>query len=345
MVQNRDPAATDPRETDPAGTGMASAGTGAAPEGSAAFPTAASALRPVPFVAGPDLAAAIAAWESDLAGKSASRHTVDAYRRDLAEFLRHLGNALGRAPELDDLGGLDAAGFRAYVAHLTALQRAPASIARAVSTLRNVFRFLGPRGQAGIAAIAAVALQRPEPPSAKPIAPDAAARVVTGVALLSDEPWIAKRDAALFALLFGAGLRLGEALALTVGEAPVGDSATVGDGARRRIIPVAAEIAAAVAEYLQVRPNPNARPGRPEPDQPLFIGVRGRPLNPGVVQRQMRRIRGLLGLPDRPTPEAFRRGFLARLQAEGADLPTLRRLLGHSALATTRRAAAGLDHD
>ncbi len=305
-------------------------------------------MRPVPYRAAPDLAATLAAWEGWLAGgRSASRHTLDAYRRDLAGFLRFFAEDLNRPVEWEDVSAAGTEVFDRYLAALAAQGRAPASIARAVSTLRNFYRFLGdaPGGcNPAIAALTAPpAPPSPSPPPARAIPPEATDRMVSGVALLSDEPWLARRDVALFALLCGAGLRLGEALALTVGEAtaltvgeaPAGRTLGVGTGARRRTVPVPVYAADAVRDYLALRPGPR------QPERPLFIGVRnGRPLNPGVVQRQMRRMRGLMGIPDRPTPETFRRCFLARLHAEGADLATLQRLLGHSALATTRRSAA-----
>lgn len=276
----------------------------------------------------PELAAAIAAWQDWLRqAKQASDHTLAAYARDLRAFLDYLPPPVG----LDTLAQLTLADFTEYCAQRAAQGRAPASIARTASTLRNFFRFLAEWQGIHNTAIQQLANPKVPRPTAPTLSASAARQTVTVAAELQDAPWLAKRDEALFALLYSAGLRLGEALALTRGQAPTGSVITVGHGRRRRCVPIEPFVITAVADYLQ------ACPFALDAEQPLFVGARGGRLNPGVVQRQLRRLRGLLGLPAATTPQALRRCFAQRLRAEGGDLHAIRRLLGHAHLATTQR--------
>jgi integrase/recombinase XerC len=157
---------------------------------------------------------------------------------------------------------------------------------------------------------------------------------------VSDDPGVQARDAALFTLLYGAGLRIAEALALDVRDAPRTDApqgdATLrvrGKGGKERLVPVLPAVRDAVAAWL-------ARHPAPAPDAPLFPGVRGARLNPGVAQRTLRRFRRLAGLPEHATPHALRHSFATHLLAGGADLRAIQELLGHSTLSTTQRYAA-----
>jgi integrase/recombinase XerC len=137
---------------------------------------------------------------------------------------------------------------------------------------------------------------------------------------------------ALLTLLYGCGLRLGEALGLTRGEAPRGDALRVtGKGNKQRIVPVLPLVREAIDDYLA------DCPWRLAPGAPLFVGARGGPLNPGVVQRQMRRLRAMLGLPETATPHALRHSFATHLLGSGGDLRSIQELLGHASLSTTQR--------
>ena len=286
---------------------------------------------PLPSGIALDIRDAVTAWQAGLQ-QQASRYTLDAYQRDLAAFLRYLADQSGRAVSLADLAQLAPDDFSAYRDHCVSRGRAPASIARALSTLRHFFRFLAAGGLAHNSGITLVTLPKVPRPAARPLSPEAAQQAIEVIADLSDAPWIARRDAALFALLYGSGLRLGEALALNRSQAPQGDSITLaGKGGKLRTVPLLPFVVAAIAEYLR------ACPYRLDAGQPLFVGARGRRLNPGVVQRQMRRLRVILGLPARATPQAFRQGFAQRVRAEGGDLRAIQHLLGHAHPATTQR--------
>jgi integrase/recombinase XerC len=288
---------------------------------------------PIHFAAAPDLARAVESWRQWLAGeKRASAHTLDGYGRDLAAFLSFLVNHLGGEPGLAALAELAPADFRAFLAFRSGGGLARSSMARTMSTLRGFFKFLDRGGLVHNPAILAVKSPRPPRSLPKPLAADEAIEALATAGELHDEPWLAARDVALFTLLYGCGLRLGEALGLARREAPRGDTMVItGKGRKQRVVPVLPVVRDALAEYLRQCPYP------PDAAAPLFIGARGGRLNPGVVQRQMRRLRMLLGLPDSATPHALRHSFATHLLAGGGDLRTIQELLGHSSLSTTQR--------
>lgn len=281
----------------------------------------------------PDLHQAIEAWRSWLkAEKRVSPHTLDAYQRDLAAFVGFLTGHLGEAPSLAAMLALTPADFRAYLGVRAADGLSRTSVARAMSTLRGFFRFLDRSGRGENAAIVSVRTPRPPRQVPRPLAEDEALEALATAAELQDEPWLAARDVALFALLYGCGLRLGEALELNIADSPQGDTMVItGKGRKQRLVPVLPVVREAIAAYTVLRPF------EPKPDSPLFVGARGKRLNPGVVQRQMRRLRVLLGLGERATPHALRHSFATHLLAKGGDLRTIQELLGHSSLATTQR--------
>jgi len=291
---------------------------------------------PIHFAAAPDLLAAVAAWRDWLGGeKRASPHTLDGYARDLAAFLAFLADHQGGEPGLAALAELRPSDFRAFLAHRGDQGLARSSLARTMSTLRGFFKFLDRGGLVHNPALAAVKSPRPPRSLPKPLAAEEALEAVATAGELHDEPWLAARDVALFTLLYGCGLRLGEALAMTRGDLPRGESMVItGKGRKQRLVPVLPVVRQALAEYLRLSPYP------PGMEQPLFVGARGGRLNPGVVQRQMRRLRGLLGLPDTATPHALRHSFATHLLAGGGDLRTIQELLGHASLSTTQRYTA-----
>lgn len=286
----------------------------------------------------PAVVAAIERWRGWLAHeRRVAAHTLDAYGRDLAAFFAFVAGHLGYPPGLRDLGALESQDFRSYLAERNARGLARTSTARAMSTLRNFFRFLDREGLVENAAIGAV--KTPKVPTSVPKALDEAdaADALGAVAGLSEDPWIAKRDAAVLLLLYGAGLRIGEALGLRRGQAPRPDDGgdtvlrVLGKGGKERLVPVLPVVTEAVADYLR------ACPFSLRDDDPLFVGKRGKRLNAAVVQRQMRKVRTLLGLPETATPHALRHSFATHLLSGGGDLRTIQELLGHASLSTTQR--------
>lgn len=280
-----------------------------------------------------DVLDAVQRWRDWLAHeRRVSLHTQEAYGLDLVAFFVFLAEHLGEPPGLPQLEALRPADFRAWLAMRAARGMARTSTARALSTLRGFFRFLDRRGLARNASIGA--LRTPKVPKSVPkaLTTQDALDLVESFDDVASAPWIGTRDTALALLLYGCGLRLGEALALNRGQAPRGDSLVVtGKGRKQRLVPVLPVVVEAIADYLKVCP------WSPGGEGPLFVGARGGRLDPAVAQRQMRRVRGLLGLPETATPHALRHSFATHLLAGGGDLRTIQELLGHASLSTTQR--------
>ncbi|NIA68276.1 tyrosine recombinase XerC [Pelagibius litoralis] len=282
-----------------------------------------------------DLQAALLDWQTWLRDeKRASPHTLLAYQRDLQQFLTFLTEHQGKAASLKDLSGLTAADFRAWLAARANRGLERSSTARALSSLRGFFRWLTKHELAENAALAT--LRTPKVPKAVPKALTAseAGEVVDTVAELSDDGWTGKRDCAVLLLLYGCGLRIGEALGLTRGEAPEAGQESLlvtGKGNKQRMVPLLSVVNEAIADYLAACPyGGDAR-------SPLFLGKRGGPLSARRVQEKMRALRGLLGLPESATPHALRHSFATHLLAGGGDLRAIQELLGHASLSTTQR--------
>lgn len=305
--------------------------------GGKAFPTLPEPVPLARYAAAEDLRAAIGLWASWLSGeRRASAHTIAAYGRDLVGFLDFLTGHLGEMPGLATFAGLLPADFRAYLAY-RASRVERASIARGLSVVRGFIRFLERRGLASSPAL--TVLRAPKLPHSLPKAltvDDAAEMIDAPAGLAASGPigsvWQAKRDVAVLTLLYGCGLRISEALGLKRSEAPQGDLITItGKGQKQRVVPVLPAVRRAIADYLAICPYALAAAG------PLFVGARGGPLSPRLVQRQMERLRGALGLPDTATPHALRHSFATHLLGAGGDLRAIQELLGHASLSTTQR--------
>ena len=285
------------------------------------------------LTAAPDVAQAALGWLNWLRNeKRASKHTQDAYGRDLAIFLTFLADHLGSPATLDDLQGLKPFDLRAFLAKRSGQKISRTSIARELSALRGFFKHLDRFGLVHNPAIAAI--RSPKLPRTVPKALGEADALATLDATndLDQPAWMKARDRALFALLYGAGLRLAEVLSMKRSDLPLGEAmAITGKGNKTRIVPILPLVAQAVADYVAQCPYQA---------EILFVGARGGPLNPGVVQRQMRRVRVLLGLPESATPHALRHSFATHLLGSGGDLRTIQELLGHASLSTTQRYTA-----
>ncbi len=279
---------------------------------------------------------ALAGWLDWLTHeKRCSAHTIDAYRRDLSRFLDFLVDYLGYLPDLKDLANLRTADFRSYLAFRVNRGLSRSSTARAMSSLRNLFRYLDRRGLVHNGAIGGVRVPKIPHSVPKALVEKDALEVVSTAGDGAAEPWIGRRDIAVMALLYGCGLRIGEALALNRDDAAglrANDVLRIaGKGGKERLAPVLAPVIEAIEAYLAACPHDRGGDG------PLFVGVRGGRLNPGVVQKQMRRLRDRLGLPDTATPHALRHSFASHLLSGGGDLRTIQELLGHASLSTTQR--------
>ncbi len=298
-----------------------------------AFPPTPEPLPLARFAAAPDLRAAIELWAAWLSGeRRASPHTVAAYGRDLVGFLDFITEHQGERPDLATIGRLTPTDFRAYLAHRARDGIERTSIARGLSVIRGFVKFLDRRGLAANTALAA--LRAPKLPHSvpKPLTVADAVEAVGAVAELTASAWQGKRDTAVLTLLYGCGLRISEALGLTRRAAPLDATLTItGKGQKERMVPVLPAVRDAVDDYLA------ACPWRLAPNGPLFVGARGGPLHPRLVQGKMTALRGFLGLPDTATPHALRHSFATHLLGGGGDLRAIQELLGHASLSTTQR--------
>jgi integrase/recombinase XerC len=262
-----------------------------------------------------------------------SPKTLEAYGRDLEQFLSFLTAHLGEPPSPASISELKPADIRAFMANRRSEGVGPRTLGRQIAALRSFARFLERRGIAATTAFSSV--RPPKQPKSLPKAlsvGESKALVETSGAL-SEEPWVAARDTAVLMLLYGSGLRISEALGLKRGEAPVGATDSirvVGKGGRERIVPVLPTVARAVEAYVALVPFPL------DPDQPLFRGARGGPLSPRIIQLATARLRGALGLEASVTPHALRHSFATHLLGRGGDLRTIQELLGHASLSTTQ---------
>jgi integrase/recombinase XerC len=293
--------------------------------------------RETPVPAAADVAAELARWLSHLGSeRRMSAKTLEAYRRDVLQFLAFLTEHLGGRPRLSDLARLAPQDVRAFMAARRAQGISSRSLMRSLAGVRSFARFLERNGKGRVAALAAVRAPKVPKSLPKPLAVGPAKRIADVELRAGEErePWILSRDAAVLALLYGSGLRIAEALSLKRAEAPLPgktDAITItGKGNKQRMVPVLRPVAQAIADYIGLCPYDLPADG------PLFVGARGGPLSPRIVQLAMERLRGALGLPDTATPHALRHSFATHLLGAGGDLRSIQELLGHASLATTQ---------
>ena len=280
----------------------------------------------------PTLSEARASWTRWMTEeRQLSPHTVRAYLADLERFLDFLTGHLGRAPDLAALADVGVADLRAYLAARTMDGAGIASRARGLSGVRGFYRFLDRNGMAHCPAIGVIGGPKLKRRLPRPLDQGQSAGVLDRARDSQPEPWIGLRDRALFTVLYGMGLRIGEALSLKAKDLTDGRPATIlGKRRRERLVPVLPAVRQAVDAYRAACPHPLP------PEGPLFLGAKGGPLHAGIAQAAMRQVRRSIGLPETATPHALRHSFATDLLAEGADLRVIQELLGHASLATTQ---------
>ena len=292
------------------------------------------APRTEPHDIAPKVEGEIENWLSYLgAERRMSPKTVEAYRRDVLQFLRFLAGHLGGAPSLRDLAALTPADVRAFLASRRAVGIGSRSLMRTLAGTRAFARYLERNGKGQVGALAAVRAPKIGKTLPRPLAAADAKRMADPDLPAGDghEPWTHARDAAVLGLLYGAGLRISEALGLKRRDAGASDAVTVtGKGRKQRMVPVLPQVQKLIADYVALCPY-----DLPD-DGPLFVGAKGGPLSPRVVQLAMARLRGALGLPETATPHALRHSFATHLLARGGDLRSIQELLGHASLSTTQ---------
>ena len=300
------------------------------------MPKPADSAEHAALPAAPDLAAAIVAWLRRLATeRRMSARTIEAYGRDARQYLAFLGERFGAPPSIADFADCAPGDLRAFLARRRAQGIDGRSLQRALSALRSLARHIAREGGETASALGAIRAPKAARRLPRPLSPPDAKAVATTAPREGEarEQWVLARDAAVLALCYGAGLRISEALGIRRAEAPVGaaDSITVvGKGKKTRSAPVIAPVRKAVEDYLALCPYAL------KPEGPLFVGAKGGPLSPRIVQLAMERMRGALGLPDSATPHALRHSFATHLLARGGDLRSIQDLLGHASLSTTQ---------
>ena len=289
----------------------------------------------LPFSA--DMSAEFLRWLAFLGDqKRMSPKTVEAYRRDVTQFLLFMSDHLGGQPSLADLAELTPQDVRAFMASRRAKGIGGRTLMRQLAGARSFARHLERNGKGKVGALNAVRAPKIPKTLPKPLGVPQAKRISDTDLRAGEErePWIFTRDAAVLALLYGSGLRIAEALGLKRREVPDpgrGDTLTVlGKGNKARMVPVLPAVLTMIHDYIVLCPY-----DLPD-DGPLFVGAKGGPLSPRIIQLTMERLRGALSLPDTATPHALRHSFATHLLSRGGDLRAIQELLGHASLSTTQ---------
>ena len=253
-------------------------------------------------------------------------NTLDAYARDLDDFSA-FAVTIPAAPSM-----ITRQIFRGWLAQMAARQLALTTIARRVSSLRSFYRFCGRRQLIDVPDLSWLRAPKPNQPVPKSLSADVAKSLLAAIFQRRSADWVKQRDFAVLILLYGAGLRISEALGLRRGDAPLRDWLTItGKGNKTREVPVLAAVATAVDDYLAACPFDSGLSG------PLFVSSRGGALGPRAVQRLVENLRASLDLPVHVTPHALRHAFATHLLGNGGDLRAIQELLGHASLSTTQR--------
>jgi integrase/recombinase XerC len=276
-------------------------------------------------------------WLSHLrAERRLSPKTLEAYARDLRQCLDFLCEHWGARVTLARFAALEATDVRAFMAMRRSHEVASRSLMRTLAGLRSFGRFLEREGKGKVGALSAIRAPKIGKTLPKPIQVAAAKRLADADERAGEarETWVLARDAAVMGLLYGSGLRISEALGLKRREVPrpgEGDVLIVtGKGNKTRMVPVLHIVLTLISDYVAICPYPLPADG------PMFVGARGGPLSPRIIQLAMERLRGALGLPDSATPHALRHSFATHLLSRGGDLRAIQELLGHASLSTTQ---------
>lgn len=281
----------------------------------------------------PDLAKTLLQWHDFLEiEKNVSPHTLRAYNSDVGHFISFLFDHFGGKPSLNDISEVKLRDFRSWIAKKAMEGAGNASRARSLSGVKNFLSWMDKQGILHNPAISVIRTPKLAHKLPRPLHEAQAFDVINNAGLNAKRDWVGKRNAALFILLYGSGLRIEEALALKIKELPRdGMMRVLGKGSKQREIPVLEIVETTIEGYLKECPYPQ------NPDRHVFLGTRGGKLHQGVAQLAMRDLRKSLGLPDNATPHALRHSFATHLLQNGANLRQIQELLGHVSLSTTQR--------
>ena len=286
------------------------------------------------MTANADLQTLINDWLSELNQRGLSRHTVEAYLRDVTQFVTFLAEHSGQEvspASFDTLKAMDVRSFLARRRNVEATQSR--SLARSLSALRSFTLYLSEKKYPVSAAFKIVRSPRIPKSLPRPMSPSDALQMIALAGDMSSHPWENLRNQALLVLIYGCGLRISEALNLSYGDRPKPDNISIritGKGKKQREAPILPLIENAIQQYIQ------AAPFDFKDDDPLFRGLRGGRFSSRQVQMIVEKCRRSMGLPDTVTPHAFRHSFASHLLAAGGDLRTIQELLGHTSLSSTQ---------
>jgi integrase/recombinase XerC len=288
-------------------------------------------MTDIAFAADETVKREIARWMRELgAVRRLAGKTLEAYDRDLRQFLSFLCGHTGGPVSLTTLEELRAADIRAFMAARRGESLGSRSLARVLSALKSFFGFLEREGV--LTSEALTTIRTPKIPKSLPKALTVAEarRTIETTEALENRPWIAARDTAVLALCYGSGLRISEALAVTPADLEAQALRVTGKGGKVRMVPLIAAVRQAVETYRSLCPFALSR------EEPIFRGARGGPLSPRLIQKRTEELRGYLGLPPSATPHALRHSFATHLLGRGGDLRAIQELLGHASLSTTQ---------
>lgn len=284
-------------------------------------------------IAKPDLAHARAEWLEILTDeKRFSKHTIEAYERDTRQFLEFLSKHLGKLPGVSDIETLKPMEFRAFLAKRRTDGAGARTLGRGLSAIRSFLKHLEREGLVNAAGSRAVRAPKQPKSLPKPLQINQALAIMTSAGNEAQEPWIGARNISVLTFLYGCGLRISEALALTP-QKIAGTPRTLaikGKGGKTRLVPLLPAVHHACNHYIALCPF------YLEPTEPMFRGAKGGILQAAIIQREMVKLRSAFGLPECATPHALRHSFATHLLAGGGDLRSIQELLGHASLSTTQ---------
>jgi integrase/recombinase XerC len=279
----------------------------------------------------PTVGGHIAGWTRDLLSvRRLAPNTLEAYGRDLGQFVNFLGPHTGGPVSLATLREMRPADIRAFMAARREQGVDARSLARALSALKSFFRFLEREGVLSTEALNTVRTPKIKKSLPKALTVLEAKATIATTGEMEERPWVAARDIAVLSLCYGAGLRIAEALSLTRADLEGTAMRVTGKGGKTRLVPLIDAVRQAVEAYLKLCPFPLT------PTQPLFRGVKGGVLSPRLIQLRVVELRSALTLPPSATPHALRHSFATHLLSRGGDLRAIQELLGHASLSTTQ---------
>ena len=283
------------------------------------------------FLVDAEIERMIGQWQRDMSAvRRLAANTLEAYGRDLSQFLNFMAVHTGGPVSLQALAEMRGADIRAFMAARRQEDVSSRSLARALSAIKSFFRFLEREGALSTEAFNVVRAPKQPKSVPKALTVSEAKATLTTTGEMEDRPWVAARDIAVLSLCYGAGLRISEALALTRADLEGVTLRVTGKGGKTRLVPLIAPVRASVEAYLELCPF------KLGPSQPLFRGVKGGVLSPRLIQLRVVQLRGALGLPPSATPHALRHSFATHLLGRGGDLRSIQELLGHASLSTTQ---------